>query len=182
MADSAYHEEILDLVNSSDEVVGQVTHEEAFNLENLRGNYLRASNAFVVNSKGEFWIPRRTAAKRIKPNGLDYSCAEHVISGEAYVDAMVRGFEEELNINLVPDELIFIGITEPLPGRPPYFEANYLYYSDEAPNYNVDDFVSAQWLPPTALVKLLVNGEIAKENIDRAVVLAEAYLAQHPGN
>lgn len=182
MPELPHDQEILDLVNEKDEVVGTITHEAAFNPANLKGNFVRASDAFIMNSRGELWIPRRTATKRLKPNALDYSAAEHVMSGESYLQAMIRGFEEELNLRIQAADLTLLGMTRPAPGRPPYIEANYLYHSDEPPRYNPDDFTSYEWLQPAALLQRLKNGEIAKDNLDRAIELLLTHKAKRSGD
>ena len=65
-------DEYLDLVDENDVVIGRKLRSEV-HAEKLK-NY-RAVNLFIVNSKGELWIPRRTAHKQLYPLGLDFSCA-----------------------------------------------------------------------------------------------------------
>ena len=74
-------DELLDLVNEHDEVVGQVRRSEAW----ARRLPVRGVNAFVRNSRGQLWFPRRTADKRHYPNCLDMSVGGHVESGEDYL-------------------------------------------------------------------------------------------------
>jgi isopentenyldiphosphate isomerase len=174
----ADEDEILDLVDANQQVVGTITHATAYDIANLGGHFLRASNGFIINSKGQLWIPKRTAHKKIAPNGLDYSAGEHAQTGEPYVEAMLRGFEEELNIKVLADDLIFIGMATPRLDTPPYFAAHYLYFSDETPNYNNDDFVSYEWLEPKALLELLATGIPAKSMLGEAIDLVSAYTAQ----
>lgn len=171
-------DEVLDLVNANDEVVGQITHAEAYDQSNLNGNYLRASNGFIVNSRGELWIPTRGSHKRIAPNGLDYSAGEHVQSGESYIAAMVRGFEEELRMKVEPSRLIPIGVTAPRPDMPPYFASNYIYRSDETPDYNTDDFVSYEWLKPDELAARLKSGVAAKDSLLDSLEVLSTYMRQ----
>ena len=55
------HDELLDLVDENDHVIGVMRRSEVYG-KKLRN--IRVINAFIVNSKGELWIPRRTAHKR----------------------------------------------------------------------------------------------------------------------
>lgn len=55
-------EEILDLVNENDEVIGSKSRSDIY-AEGLKN--FRVVNAFVINSKGKLWIPRRAANKRL---------------------------------------------------------------------------------------------------------------------
>jgi isopentenyl-diphosphate delta-isomerase len=73
MIELPHEEEVLDLVNENDEVVGTITHDKVFDFKNVAPYYLRAVNAFIINSDGKLWIPRRTAHKKIAPDGLDFS-------------------------------------------------------------------------------------------------------------
>ena len=167
MPELPYDEEILDLVDEHNQVVGTVTHEEIFDHANLRGNYLRAVNAFLINSQGKLWIPRRLPEKIIVPNGLDYSVGEHVMSGESNDDAIVRGFAEEVNMTVRLDELTLFSETDPADAGIPYFCANYYYLTDIDPDYNRDDFSGAEWLTPQELIDRLKQGDKGKQSLIR---------------
>jgi isopentenyl-diphosphate delta-isomerase len=170
-------EEILDLVDSDNQVIGTITHAEAFDTANLRGNYLRASNAYIMNSRGELWVPIRAPHKRIAPNGIDYSAGEHIEADESYIDAMVRGFVEELHMKVRPADLELAGTTTPRPAHP-YFAAIYLYRSEAVPDYNRDDFVSYEWLTPAQLSAKLQAGVPAKDSISDSLAILAGYLHQ----
>ena len=162
------YDEILDLVDENDHVIGTVTREQANNL--LSGDivgYVRTSDMFLVNDKGEFWVPRRTAHKRLFPNGLDFSVGGHVEAGEEYLTTMLRETEEEINLKLKPEDLILVDIQRVDKNR--YFNALYIHKTNKAPDYNTDDFQSAEWLNPQALVEKLDTGIPAKTNIKFAI-------------
>ncbi|MDZ4286214.1 MAG: NUDIX hydrolase, partial [Candidatus Sungbacteria bacterium] len=63
-------DEFLDIVDENDNVIGTKKRSEVY-AEHLSN--FRVVNAFVRNSKGELWIPRRSADKRIFPLCLDMS-------------------------------------------------------------------------------------------------------------
>jgi 8-oxo-dGTP pyrophosphatase MutT (NUDIX family) len=129
-----------------------------------------------VNSQGHLWVPTRTAHKTIAPNGLDYSAGGHVSAGDGYDFTAIKETEEELNFTPDPKKLEYIS-TFP-PGSAPYFRAVYLYRSDETPNYNPDDYVSAEWMTPQDLLAKLATGVPAKDSIKETVesLLAEGKL------
>lgn len=154
-------EEYLDLVDANDIKIGTIGRSQLTTLKDGDGKYVRASYAFIQNSKGELWIPRRTASKRIAPNGLDMAMAEHMGVDESYIDAAVRGFQEELNLTVQPSDLKLLGILSPLPSLP-YFGAYYLYQTDTTPNYNRDDFSEAYWMSPDEVLEKLEKDEPAK--------------------
>lgn len=182
MAELPYDDEILDLVDINDNVIGQLTHEEVFNFANDGHGYVRGVNAFIINSDGKLWVPRRRPEKRIAPNGLDYSVGEHVMSGESYDDAVVRGFEEELNMVVTIDQLQQFSITKPRPGMPAYFTGNYILRSNVDPSYNLNDFTGAEWLTPTELIDRLKSGDSGKQSLIDTTESLLDYLSQNSSN
>lgn len=170
--------EVLDLVDDNDHIVGSITHEQAYDHANLKGRYLRASNAFVINSKGQLWIPRRQSHTRIAPNGLDYSMGEHVQAGESYIEGALRGFREELNLNVAAEDLVLFATIRPDSGSGPYFSKNYIYYSNQAPKYNRDDFVGGEWLTPADVVQRIKDGDNAKPGLLLTINLLLRYKTQ----
>ena len=96
------HDELLDLVDSQDKVVGHVLRSKMW--ENRISN-VRVVNAFLMNEKNELWIPKRTAHKKIFPSCLDFSVGGFVMSGETYQQAFERETQEELNDALVKANL-----------------------------------------------------------------------------
>lgn len=161
-------EEILDLVDENDQVIGQITREQANSLasNNAKG-YVRASDMFLINDSGEFWVPKRTEHKRLFPNGLDFSVGGHVESGEDYLTTIIREAEEEINLKLKPEDVILIDTQRIDENR--YFNTLYIHKTNETPNYNPDDFQSAEWLTPQALIEKLNAGVPAKANIKLAI-------------
>lgn len=162
-------DEILDLVDENDQVIRQITRGDfQDSINNPPGN-IRGAAAFIINSSGELWIPRRIASKRIMPSGLDYSVAEHVGAGESYDEAIVRGFEEELNMTISIKDLSSGEIVLPTPYRP-LFIKTYIYRSNEVPNYSRDDYCEYQWIKPRDVIELLQSGkDIGKSGLISAI-------------
>ena len=156
--------EILDLVNSADEVIGTLKRSDYSRLESEKLGYIRSVNAFIRNSEGKLWIPRRTANKQIAPNGLDYSMAEHVQVGETYLEACIRGFEEELNMTITSKDLEFVATSRPHSGIN-YFDTLFIYKSDIVPTYNPEDFTEFKWMSIDELMLALDQGETAKSSM-----------------
>lgn len=154
-------DELLDLVDEHDRVIGTIMRSATANMQH---GYLRAAEALIRNSNGQLWIPRRHKNKRIAPGGLDYSMGEHVASGEDYLSACVRGFKEELNIDVEALQLTLLKKFKPTEGLR-YFRTVYIYESDEAPKYNPNDFTEYFWLTPEELIANLQAGEPAKKSL-----------------
>ena len=160
-------DELLDLVDANDQVIGTIMRSEYPRLISENLGYIRASDMFILNSQGELWVPKRTPNKEIAPNGLDYSCGGHVGSGETYLESAVREIVEELNLELQPDQLIPI---EKLRADDiKYFRQIYLYETDTEPTFNPEDFVSAEWLTPKALLTKIESGVPAKKGFPETI-------------
>ena len=163
-------DELLDLVNSQDEVVGTIRREEIPSLEQTGKGYVRAVGVFIVNHEGKLWVPKRQVQKKIAPGGLDFSAAEHVGSGETYDAAALRGLHEELTIDAADAKLTLVGTIKPFAGLP-YFHPVYTYPCDEVPHFSTDDFSSYAWLTPAEVKQKLQAGEPAKEVLLPAIRL-----------
>ncbi len=171
----AGNDELLDLVNEKDEIIGTIWRSEYDKLESENLGYIRAVEMFIVNDKNELWIPKRTAHKTIAPNGLDFSVGGHVSSGETYPEAMLKETREELNMNLAEDDLEFIETIGPDANR--YIRKLYIHRSNQTPKYNPDDFVSASWLSTGAILEMLDAGVPAKSSLRDTVALVAGRLA-----
>jgi 8-oxo-dGTP pyrophosphatase MutT (NUDIX family) len=91
-------DEIIDIVDENDEVVGQSRRAEAY----ARGLRHRCVYVLVRNPDGYIFVHRRTATKPIFPSLYDMFVGGVVGAGEAYDDAALREAEEELGVFGLP--------------------------------------------------------------------------------
>lgn len=68
------------------------------------GRYIIVVLVYIQNSKGEFLIQKRTLEK----NGKYASTGGHCKSGETGLQGMITEIEEEIGLNVSPDELELI--------------------------------------------------------------------------
>lgn len=88
-------EEILDLVDENDRVIGQARR----SLCHGNPDYLhRAVHLIVMNPEREIYLQRRNPDKEVQPDKWDTSVGGHIPSGEDYVDAVFREADEELGL------------------------------------------------------------------------------------
>jgi isopentenyldiphosphate isomerase/SAM-dependent methyltransferase len=88
-------EEIFDVVNERDEVIGRNTRGEVHRL----GLMHRAVHVLVFNSKGEVFLQKRSLKKDRQPGVWDSSASGHLDSGEDYDACAVRELREELALS-----------------------------------------------------------------------------------
>ena len=94
-------EEIFDIVNERDEVIGQLPRR----VVHRDGHKHRAVHVLVFGSDGRIFLQKRSMTKDTFPGAWDSSASGHVDSGEDYDACSVRELREEL------------GLTAPVPPR-----------------------------------------------------------------
>jgi 8-oxo-dGTP pyrophosphatase MutT (NUDIX family) len=173
-------EELLDLVDGQDHIIGSIARQEVLSLEENKLGFTRAVGAFLINSENKLWIPKRGLHKKIAPGGLDFSAGEHVGHREPYETAVLRGLKEELRIDPDRQKLYLIGTVPPFKGMP-YFHQIFGYPSDTIPDFNQQDYTSYSWLSPQEAIDALETGEPAKEILLPSVRLVAHYLEHKEG-
>lgn len=145
-------EEIFDVVNEQDEVIGRETRREVHRL----GLMHRAVHVLVFNAAGNVFLQKRSMKKDRQPGVWDSSASGHVDTGEDYDACAVRELREEL------------GFT---PGQPPrrLFK---LHASEQTDQEHVwvyicvgegpfvlhpDEIERGDWFEPTAVTKWLAE-------------------------
>jgi isopentenyldiphosphate isomerase len=99
-------EEIFDVVNELDEVIGKRTRREIHQL----GLRHRAVHVLVFNGRGELFLQKRSMKKDCFPGTWDSSASGHLDAGEDYDACALREVREELGLTLpcVPNRLFKI--------------------------------------------------------------------------
>ena len=155
-------EEFLDLVDELDNVIDSMSRTEVY--EKQLSNF-RVINTFLRNSKGELWIPKRTAHKTLFPLHLDVSMAGHVSSGESYLEAFTRELAEELNIDLATVSYKEVGYFNPHKYNVSAYMKVYEIQTDLDPDFNPDDFIEGSWMVPEKIIEILDSGVKGKPDL-----------------
>ena len=101
-------EEYFDVLNSKGEYTGKTESREKCHKEGL---WHKAVVVFIVNSKGQVLLQKRSSNKKMWPNMWDITAGGHVLSGEFGFQAIIRECKEEIGITLDKNDIMFIGAT-----------------------------------------------------------------------
>ena len=89
-------EEIFDVVNERDEVIGRETRSKV----HRNGLRHRAVHALVFNSRGEVFLQKRSMSKDSSPGLWDSSASGHLDCGEDYDACVIRELREEIGLEV----------------------------------------------------------------------------------
>src|SRR6266850_5477348 len=89
-------EEIFDVVNEHDEVIGRQPRSEVHRLGLLH----RAVHVLVFNAAGQVFLQKRSMSKDRQPGLWDSSSSGHLNKGEDYDACAVRELREEIGLKL----------------------------------------------------------------------------------
>jgi isopentenyl-diphosphate delta-isomerase type 1 len=103
-------EEVFDVVDEADEVIGQLVRSEV----HARGLRHRAVHVLIFNARGELFLQQRSLLKDNWPGVWDSSSSGHLDRGEDYDSCAVREVNEELGIRLpeIPRRLFKLSASE----------------------------------------------------------------------
>ena len=87
-------DELFDVVNEADEVVGQKPRSEVHRSQLLH----RAVHVLVINARGRVFLQKRSRRKDTFPGAWDSSASGHLEAGESYDDAAARELNEEIGL------------------------------------------------------------------------------------
>jgi isopentenyl-diphosphate delta-isomerase type 1 len=85
-------DELFDVVDASDQVIGQAPRREV----HARNLLHRAVHVWIHDAAGRFFLQKRSPAKDTFPGCWDSACTGHVDAGEDYATAARRELGEEL--------------------------------------------------------------------------------------
>ncbi len=109
--------EILDIVNDSDEVIGQAERDRV----HREGLVCRLVYVCFYTSNREIILQKRSDTKKNDPGKLTTTVSGHVASGQSYLEAAVRETVEESGIEVSADDLKELGVV-----RADYVQGDYL--------------------------------------------------------
>lgn len=140
-------EEIFDVVDAVDRVIGQATRENA----HRDGLLHRAVHIFAFNSTGEIFLQRRAVAKDSAPGLWSSSCSGHVDAGESYEQAALRELFEEIGLTVDSEALRLCLAVSPCTATENEFVRVYRCFAQPPLNLDPDEIMDGLWLAEVEL-------------------------------
>ena len=135
---SVTFEEMFDVVDEADRVVGQLARSRV----HARGLLHRAVSVFVFNGRGELLVQKRTANKDEFPLRYTSSASGHVSAGETYDETAPRELSEELGLAA---PLTFLHKFPASPETANEHTALYEATTDEPPDPDPEEICGLSW-------------------------------------
>jgi len=140
-------EEMLDVVNDLDEVVGQATRSLVH-----RDNLLhRSTHILLFDSSERVFMQLRARTKDTNPGLWDSSAAGHVDAGESYPACAVRELTEELGVVVQQGDLRELGRFAPTVHNGFEFVRIYMAVSDAPITLQFEEVEDGKWLDQAEL-------------------------------
>jgi isopentenyl-diphosphate delta-isomerase type 1 len=136
-------EEIFDVVNERDEVIGQLSRREV----HRQGLRHRAVHVLMFNSKGEVFLQKRSKHKDTFPLRWDSSAAGHLSPSEEYDSCALREVKEELGFEMtrLPERILRIEACEETGQE---FVWVYRYQCEGPFDLNTEEIEAGDWFSP----------------------------------
>ena len=145
-------EEIFDVVNERDEIIGARPRSE---VHRLRLKH-RAVHVLVFNTRGEVFLQKRSMKKDCFPGAWDSSASGHLDRGESYDACAVRELQEELGLRVTqaPERLFKVDAC-PQTGQ----EHVWVYRCQaEGPfTLHPDEIERGEWFAPDAVTRWMAE-------------------------
>lgn len=145
-------EEIFDVVNERDEVVGKTSRSQV----HARGLMHRAVHVLVFNCRGEVFLQKRSLRKDRQPGVWDSSASGHVDSGEDYDICAMRELREEIGlvVNRIPQRLFKLDACEATDQE---FTWVYRCESEGPFTLNPEEIDDGSWLSPAKVTSWMAE-------------------------
>ncbi|MET7702242.1 NUDIX domain-containing protein [Streptomyces sp. NPDC005485] len=146
-------DEILDIVDENDQVIGQSPRGEAY----ARGLRHRCVFIQARDADGRIFVHRRTPTKLVFPSLYDMFVGGVVGAGETYDDAALREAEEELGVRGLPRPVPLFRFLYDDGGGRSWWSAVYEVRCDLPVNPQVEEVAWHDFLPADEVERRLTD-------------------------
>lgn len=121
-----------------------------------RSLWHRTANVYVVNSKNEVLLQKRSSTIRVFPNMWTMSAGGHIRAGHTPLQTAVAELKEELDLDIAPEEFISFAETTKDEAqqngtlRDREFHSNYIVHADvdiDTLKMQVHEVADLEWMP-----------------------------------
>ncbi len=99
-------EEYFDVLTKEGEFTGKIESRDKCHKEGL---WHKAVALYIINSKDQVLLQKRSANKKLWPNLWDITAGGHVLAGEFGFQSVIREVKEEIGIDINKNDTLFIG-------------------------------------------------------------------------
>lgn len=138
--------ELFDVCDEHDRVIGQAPRGEV----HARGLLHRAVHIFVLNSRGDLLLHRRSQQKDEYPLRITSSASGHLAVGEDYATAAGRELEEELGLTA---SLEFAASFKASADTANEHTHLYIARTDATPVPDPDEIAEIEWASPSLIAQ-----------------------------
>ncbi len=100
--------EYFDVLNEKGRYINKVETRDTCHRNSL---WHKAVALFIINSKNQVLLQKRSKTKKIWPSKWDMTAGGHVLAGEFGFEAVIREPQEEIGVNIQKNDLTFLGCT-----------------------------------------------------------------------
>jgi 8-oxo-dGTP pyrophosphatase MutT (NUDIX family) len=155
-------DEILDIVDENDDVIGQSPRGEAY----AKGLRHRCVFIQARDREGRIFVHRRTPTKLVFPSLYDMFVGGVVGAGESYDEAALREAEEELGVSGLPrPEYLFKFLYDDGGGRT-WWSSVYEVLCDLPVSPQADEVAWHDFLPEDEVLRRLTEWEWVPDGVD----------------
>ena len=90
-------QEFFDVLNEKGQYINQIETRETCH---TKGLWHKAVAVFIINSKKQVLLQKRSPYKKLWPNYWDITAGGHVLAGEFGFQAIIREIKEETNLDI----------------------------------------------------------------------------------
>ena len=153
--------ELWDICDINKQKIGKLAQRGEYKFK--KGEYHIVVTAIIINSENKILISKRAGSKKTHP--LKWECnGGSVLAGETSVQGIIREIKEELGIELLEKEAIFLKDIR-RDKTPPDFKEFWLFKKD----INIQDIkftdgesTEAKWVTIDEFIQMKNNDEIVK--------------------
>ena len=154
-------EEVFDVLKEDGEYSGKIASRSECHRDGL---WHKAIAVFIINSKDQVLLQKRSKNKKMWPNMWDISSGGHVLTGEFGYQAAIRETKEELGIDLDEKDIRFIGSVISNNKKADMFDKHFNEYyivkmevDEEKLVLQEEEVASVKWMDKDEIIKRVKN-------------------------